>query len=299
MVYSGNQQHCRYIAVNTNSKKMVLVTGCSSGIGKTVAYGLRDLGYTVYPTVRKSSDLAALINDGFDALALDYANPNSVDAAFDQLMAKTGNQLFAVFHNGAYGQPGAVEDISRSALEAQFASNVFGWHQLNNRILPIMRKQGYGRILVNSSVLGFVAFPMRGAYNASKFALEGLFDTLRLELEGANIHISLIEPGPITSNFRKNAKLAFEKQIFDCPEVLDNSPHKEHYNTVMARLEAEGNVDPFTQPPEQVLKRVVHALTAKKPRIRYPVTFPTYLFAILKRLLPGSWLDKILLRAAR
>jgi len=177
------------------NNKTVLVTGCSSGIGKTVAYGLREKGFTVYPTVRKPSDLQALRDDGFDAFLLDYADSHSVQQGFDALMKKTGNQLYAVFHNGAYGQPGAVEDLTRETLEAQFATNVFGWHQLNNLILPVMRQQGYGRIIVNSSILGFIAFPMRGAYNASKFALEGLFDTLRLELKSSNIFISLIERG--------------------------------------------------------------------------------------------------------
>jgi len=157
--------------------KTVLVTGCSSGIGKTVAYGLREKGFTVYPTVRKPEDLQALKDNGFAPILLDYADSKSVQYAFDELMLKTEGQLYGVFHNGAYGQPGAVEDLSRETLEKQFATNVFGWHQLNNLILPIMRQQGYGRIVVNSSILGFIAFSMRGAYNASKFALEGLFDT--------------------------------------------------------------------------------------------------------------------------
>lgn len=280
-------------------QKTVLVTGCSSGIGKTVAYGLRDKGYIVYPTARKSSDVDELIKAGFDAIQLDYADSASVESAFKTLMEKTGNQLFAVFHNGAYGQPGGVEDLSREALEKQFACNVFGWHQLNNLLLPIMRKQGYGRIIVNSSVLGIIAFPMRGAYNASKFALEGLFDTLRLELKNTAIFISLIEPGPIASQFRKNAKIAFEQNVYNDKKILDNSPHKAHYQQVMARLSKEGNVDPFTLPPEAVLKKVEHALTSSKPKIRYAVTFPTHLFSVLKRLLPHRCLDWVLLKASR
>lgn len=280
-------------------QKTVLVTGCSSGIGKTVAYGLREKGYQVYPTARKSEDVEQLITAGFDAIQLDYADGKSVELAFRSLMEKTNHQIYAVFHNGAYGQPGAVEDISREALEKQFASNVFGWHQLNNLILPVMRKQGYGRIIVNSSVLGIIAFPMRGAYNASKFALEGLFDTLRLELHDTNIFISLIEPGPITSDFRKNAKIAFEKNIYNDKAILENSSHKEYYQKVMARLSKKGNVDPFTLPPEAVLKRVEHALSCSKPKVRYPVTFPTYLFSVLKRVLPHRWLDWVLLKAAK
>ena len=284
---------------NMQTKLPVLVTGCSSGIGKTVAYGLRDYGFTVYPSVRKSIDLAPLMADGFEAIQLDYADAVSVDAAFKQLMQKTNHKLFAIFHNGAYGQPGAVEDISRRALEQQFAANIFGWHQLTTLALPVMRQQGYGRIVVNSSVLGLVAFPMRGAYNASKFAIEGLFDTLRLELHGSGISISLIEPGPISSDFRKNAKRAFEQNVYHQTDILQNSVHQAHYHQVIHRLEKDGKVDPFTLPPEAVLKRVIHALSSRKPQIRYSVTFPTYLFSVLKRILPYAMLDWILRRAAK
>lgn len=279
--------------------KTVLVTGSSSGIGKTVAYGLREEGFTVYTTVRREQDMEPLRRDGFDVILLDYADAASVESAFSELMLKTHQQLFAVFHNGAYGQPGGVEDLSREAMEKQFASNFFGWHQLNNLILPVMRKQGYGRILVNSSVLGLVALPMRGAYNASKFALEGLFDTLRLELHGSGIHVSLIEPGPITSDFRKNAKKAFEENIYHRPDILQASPHQAHYSDVIERLAAEGSVDPFTLPAEAVLKKVVHALTSSRPKIRYPVTLPTYFLGTLKRLLPHACLDWVVRKVVK
>lgn len=275
-------------------KKTILVTGCSSGIGQTVAYGLREQGYIVYPTARKTEDIEKLKQDGFDPIKLDYADSLSVDNAFKKLMQRTDNQLYAVFHNGAYGQPGAVEDLSREVLEKQFASNVFGWHQLNNLLLPVMRKQNYGRIIINSSVLGLVALPMRGAYNASKFALEGLFDTLRLELSDTNIKVSLIEPGPIKSHFRKNALQAFIANI-----KVEQSPFAELYKNVLKRLEAKDSDDPFTLPPEAVLKKVLHALNSKRPKIRYYVTFPTYLLATLKRLLPHKWLDKVLLNISK
>ncbi len=279
---------------HTNPPKTVLVTGCSSGIGRCVALGLRAQGFIVYPTVRKEQDAQALQALGFEPILLDYSDEYSVQAAFDQLMVKTNHQLYGVFHNGAYGQPGAVEDISRRTLEKQFATNVFGWHQLNNLIIPIMRKQGYGRIIVNSSILGFVAFTMRGAYNASKFALEGLFDTLRLELYGSGIYVSLVEPGPIESHFRKNAKLAFEENLYSQPAIIDKSHYKDYYSQVFERLNKKENPIPFTLPPEAVLKKVLHALTSRRPRIRYRVTFPTHLFAILKRVLPSRWLDHIL-----
>jgi len=279
-------------------KKTVLVTGCSSGIGRCVAYGLRDKGYLVYPTARKAEDLKELLDDGFDAIALDYSDSQGVEAAFNSLMQKTNHELYAVFHNGGYGQPGAVEDLTRVALEAQFACNFFGWHQLNNLILPVMRKQGYGRIIVNSSVLGLVALPMRGAYNASKFALEGLFDTLRLELKNSNIFVSLIEPGPIATEFRANSHKAFEKYVYNNKTIMDTSAHRHSYEKTIERLTHQGKSIPFTLPPESVLKRVEHALTSNTPKIRYAVTVPTYVFGFLKRVLPCRLLDWVLLKSA-
>jgi len=136
-----------------------------------------------------------------------------------------------------------------------------------------------------------VALTYRGAYNASKFALEGLADTLRLELRGTGIHISLIEPGPILSNFRQNSFALYQKNI-----VVEHSAHRDKYLAMEARLQKEGAAVPFTLPAEAVAKKVVHALEAKRPQIRYYVTFPTYLFGTLKRLLPHAWLDKLLLK---
>jgi NAD(P)-dependent dehydrogenase (short-subunit alcohol dehydrogenase family) len=280
-------------------KKTVLVTGCSTGIGRCVAYGLRDKGYIVYPTARKKNDLQALIDDGFEAIALDYSDSQSVESAFNELMQKTNRELYAVFHNGAYGQPGAVEDLTRAVLEAQFSCNVFGWHQLNNLILPVMRQQGYGRIIINSSVLGLVALPMRGAYNASKFALEGLFDTLRMELKNTHIFVSLIEPGPIATEFRANSHKAFEEHIYNNKNILEASAHRHSYEKTIKRLIHKGKAVPFTLSPESVLKRVEHALTSDKPKIRYAVTVPTYVFGFLKRILPHRYLDWILLKFAK
>jgi NAD(P)-dependent dehydrogenase (short-subunit alcohol dehydrogenase family) len=279
-------------------KKTILITGCSSGIGRCVAYGLRDKGYLVYPTARKPEDLKVLLDDGFDAIALDYSDSQSVESAFNTLMQKTNRELYAVFHNGAYGQSGAVEDLTRAALEAQFACNVFGWHQLNNLIVPVMRQQEYGRIIINSSVLGLVALPMRGAYNASKFALEGLFDTLRLELTNTNIFVSLIEPGPIATKFRANSYKAFEKYIYNNKTILDASAHQHSYQKTVERLVHKGKAVPFTLSPESVLKRVEHALTSSKPKIRYAVTVPTYVFSFLKRVLPYRLLDWVLLKVS-
>ena len=269
--------------------KSILITGCSSGIGLCVAEGLKARGYRVFATARKETDAQQLRADGFESLRLDLTDSDSITAAVDEILARTHGTLDALFNNGAYGQPGAVEDLSRDALRAQFETNLFGSHELTNQILPVMRRQGHGRIIQNSSVLGFVALRYRGAYNASKYALEGLSDTLRLELAGTNIHVSLIEPGPISSRFRENAFKAYQENID--PE---NSVHRDKYLAMEARLKTEGPVVPFTLPPEAVLKKVIHALESRRPRARYYVTFPTYLFGFLKRVLSTRLLDRLL-----
>jgi NAD(P)-dependent dehydrogenase (short-subunit alcohol dehydrogenase family) len=271
------------------TKKSVLITGCSSGIGLSVAEGLKDRGYRVFATARQAIDAERLAAAGFESRQLDLADPASIQTAMDDILDRTGNTLDALFNNGAYGQPGAVEDLSREVLRQQFETNLFGWHELTNLVIPVMRRQGHGRIIQNSSVLGFVALRYRGAYNASKFALEGLTDTLRLELAGSGIHISLIEPGPIASRFRENAFKAYQRNI-----KPEGSPHQDMYRQMEQRLTTQGPAVPFTLPPEAVLKKVIHALESNRPRARYYVTFPTYLFGFLKRVLSGRLLDKVL-----
>ena len=274
------------------TERSILITGCSSGIGYCVAHGLHRRGYRVFATARKPADVERLSAEGLESLPLDLVDSDSIARAMEAILARTGQRLDAVFHNGAYSQPGAVEDLRREVLRQQFETNLFGWHELNNLVLPVMRAQGHGRIIYNSSILGFTAMRFRGAYNASKFALEGLVDTLRLELRGTDIHVSLIEPGPITSRIRQNAWAAYQANID--PE---HSPHHEIYKRLEARLQQEGAVVPFTLGPEAVLKRVIHALESRRPKDRYYVTFPTYLFGFLKRILPGRTLDRLLARA--
>ncbi|MCP5012238.1 MAG: SDR family NAD(P)-dependent oxidoreductase, partial [Aestuariibacter sp.] len=245
--------------------KTILITGSSTGIGKCVAHGLHQRGYRVFASVRNPDDIAAFEQAGIESLVLDYNDSASIKAAVEQVLDKTEGYLYALFNNGAYGQPGACEDLSREAIRQQFEANVFGWMELTSLVIPVMRAQGYGRIIQNSSILGFAAMSMRGAYNASKFAIEGFSDTMRLELGGTDIHVSLVEPGPVESQFRANAYRAFQQHI-----VIDNSVHCERYKEMIQRFEATGNVQPFTLPPEAVLKRVVHALESKRPKIRYP-----------------------------
>ena len=276
---------------HTESKnnKTVLITGCSTGIGYCVAKGLQAQGYRVFATARRAESVEALNKEGLESLQLDLDNSESIQSAVEEILKRTDGKLYALFNNGAYGIPGAVEDLSRDTLRTQFETNVFGWQELTNLILPVMRRQGYGRIIQNSSVLGFVAMPFRGAYNASKFAIEGLSDTLRLELRDTDIHISLVEPGPILSQFRATGVKMLEKHI-----DIENSIHRDKYRSVLERLKKEGPAAPFTLPPEAVLDKVLHALEARRPKTRYYITVPTYLFGYLKRLLPDRWIDRML-----
>jgi NAD(P)-dependent dehydrogenase (short-subunit alcohol dehydrogenase family) len=272
-----------------SARKTVLITGCSSGIGYCAAVGLQQRGHRIFATTRRRADVEKLKQQGLTALPLDLDDPASIGSCVEQVLAQSDGRIDVLFNNGAYGQPGAVEDLSRDVMRSQLETNLLGTLDLTNRVIPIMRRHGFGRIIQNSSVLGLIALPYRGAYNTSKFALEGLTDTLRLELRGTGIRVSLIEPGPIESDFRKNALRAFKQNIDE-----QHSVHRDTYQRLLRRLQQTGHVAPFTLPPEAVLKKVIHAIESDKPRVRYYVTFPTYLFATLKRLLPHAVLDRLL-----
>ncbi|MFQ5509039.1 MAG: SDR family NAD(P)-dependent oxidoreductase [Leptospirillia bacterium] len=268
----------------------VLVTGASSGIGRAAALMLRERGYRVFASARDPGDVTALNADGFEGVKLDLSSSRSVRRAADSVLSATDGRLYGLFNNAAYGQPGAVEDLSRKALSAQFEVNLFGTVELTNSILPAMRAAGEGRIVMNSSVLGFVAMPYRGAYNASKYALEGITDTLRLELAGSGVFVSLIEPGPIASRFRVNAQAAFDRQVDVAASI-----HREKYREMgEKRLSGAGAAARFTLPPEAVAKKLIRALEARRPKPRYYVTLPTHLFGVLKRVLTDRMLDRIL-----
>ena len=272
---------------NIFADKVVLITGCSSGIGYGVAKGLKQRGYRVFATARKIEDVERLKTEGFESVQLDLTDSNSIRHAVTTILELTGGKLYGLFNNGAYGQVGAVEDLSRQALIEQFETNFFGTHELTCQVIPAMRRQTEGRIIQNSSILGLTVLPLRGAYNASKYALEGLSSTLRLELHGSGVHISLIEPGPIRSQFRKNCYPHFKRHITH----IKNSPHQEKYAFAEQRLLKETDVAPFTLGTDAVLKKVIHALEAKKPKPHYFVTFPTYLLVTLRNLLPVSMMD--------
>lgn len=276
------------------SKRSVLITGCSSGIGRCLADGLKARGYRVFAAARKSADVAALAADGFDGVTLDLTSSESIHRAVDQVLERSGNSLYGLINNAGYGQPGAIEDLTREALRAQFETNVFGPHELTARLLPVFRAQNGGRIVQISSLLGIVCLAYRGAYNASKFALEALSDTLRLELRGSGIYVSLIEPGPVATRFRDNAYAAYQTNLDRA-----RSAHQRQYAAIEGRLSAPEPPTPFTAEPSDVLVKVVRALEARRPRARYPVTLPAHAFAFLRRVLPDPALDRVLAAVSR
>jgi NAD(P)-dependent dehydrogenase (short-subunit alcohol dehydrogenase family) len=278
-------------APDGGGRRSVLVTGCSTGIGRCAAQVLKAHGYRVLATARKADDLAALADEGYEAVPLDLGDGDSVAAAAEAALAATDGRLFGLFNNAAYALPGAIEDLPRAAFSEQIGVNLVGTVDLTARLLPAMRQAGAGRIVMNSSVLGYVALPYRGAYVASKYALEGIADTLRLELAGSGVYVSLIEPGSIHSAFRANARAAHARHV-----DASASAHRGAYDRMAARQEAEGREPPFSRPPEAVVRCLLHALEARRPRARYRVTLPARLLYALKRVLPDRALDGLLTR---
>jgi NAD(P)-dependent dehydrogenase (short-subunit alcohol dehydrogenase family) len=266
----------------------LLITGCSTGIGYFCAKELHKQGYNVLATCRYAKDVKRLEDEGLSAYQLDLRDSKSIKDAVAWAEELSGGKIDVLFNNGAYGQPGAVEDLSRTVLKEQFETNVFGTQELTNEVLPLMRKHGHGRVIYNSSILGFVSMSYRGAYNSSKYAIEVLCDTLRLELKGSGIDIVLIEPGPIRSDFRKNALKKFKSNI-----DIERSVHEKVYKKTLERLEGKENA-PFTLGEEAVYKVLIKAIESKNPKNRYRVTLPSKLFWFLKRVLSSRILDKIL-----
>ena len=270
--------------------RSILITGCSSGIGHHAAHTLAKRGWRVFATCRKPEDVARLQTEGLESLPLDLTDTASITSALQEVLIRSEGRLDALFNNGAYAIPGATEDLPTDALRAIFETNLFGWHELTRQVLPVMRAQGHGRIVQNSSVLGLAALRWRGAYVATKFALEGLSDVLRLEMAGTGIHVILIEPGPVTSRIRENSIPHFERWI-----DWQASPRADQYrDELRARLYEARDKDFFELPPEAVTRRLIHAIEARRPRPRYFVTTPTLLLGTARRLLPTRLLDMIL-----
>ena len=270
------------------SERSLLITGCSSGIGACCADGMKARGWRVIATARKRQDIDGLKAQGLDALYLDYTEPHSIAECAAEALRLTGGKLGALFNNGGYGQPGAVEDVETQVLRDQFEANFFGWHDLTRQLIPAMRQNGGGRIVQNSSLLGLVSLKYRGAYNASKFAVEGLSDAMRQELKGSGIHVSIIEPGPIASRFGERALAAYRENI-----DIANSPHSEVYEHRINALET-AIPTPLTLGPEAVLKKLIHALESRFPRPRYYVTLPTHALGFGRRILSTRMLDLLM-----
>jgi len=276
-------------SATTTGRRTIIVTGASSGIGAFCARALRDEGWRVFATARKPEDIAALEADGIEAFYLDYREPASIAAFAEAVLERTGGRLDALYNNGAYAQPGAVEDLPVEALREQFEANFFGWHDLTRRFVPVMRAQGHGRIVHCSSILGLVPVKFRGAYSSSKHAVEGLMLCMRAELAGSGIHVSLIEPGPVASKIASNGLPFFEKNI-----DYDNSVHRAAYQQQLARLRGGGTKSRLKLEPDAVHAVLRHALLSPRPRPHYVVTLPAKIGVLLKRLLPASTLYRVL-----
>ncbi|MGI9404996.1 MAG: SDR family NAD(P)-dependent oxidoreductase [Hyphomicrobiaceae bacterium] len=266
---------------STDPEKSILITGCSSGIGLCCAFGMRDRGWRVFATARKDDDLAMLEAEGVEAIYLELLEPNSIAACAEEVLARTNGKLYALFNNAAYGQPGAVEDLTTETLRRQIEANVIACHDLTNRIVPAMRATGRGRIVQCSSVLGFISPPWRGAYNASKHALEALTKSMRYELEGTGIRLASIQPGPIESRFVENAVAALTDHV-----DLDNSPHAETYKMRLESMK-QGGKTTFKLGPEAVLQKLIHAVESPRPKLTYKVTWPTHFADWTVRFLPS------------
>jgi len=274
------------------SQKSILITGCSTGIGYDAAHTLHKRGWRVFATCRSEVDCERLRDEGLESFRLDYQDESSIESAIAETLERTGGTLDALFNNGAYAIPGAVEDLSRDALRDIFETNVFGQIDLSNRLIPVMREQGYGRIIFNSSVLGFISTPYRGSYCATKFALEALVDAQRMEHRDSPLEFILIEPGPISTDFGNNAIKQFEKWI------NRETTHRNDAYTAMIekRNKTVGKKDFSELPPSGVTDKLIHALESSRPNPRYFVTWATHISGVLRRVLPTRMLDMILSR---
>lgn len=273
-------------------QKTILITGCSSGIGLDAARGMWDRGWRVFASCRQQQDCDRMRDEGFDSPLIDYTRPDTITDGLKQVLTATGGGLDVLFNNGAHGLPGAVEDLPTEALRDIFESNFFGWHELTRQVLPVMRAQGHGRIVQNSSILGLVTFPWRGAYVATKYAIEGLTDTLRIELTDTNIHVILIEPGPVTSKIRENSIPHFERYV-----DWRASPLRARYEeSLLKRLYESKGPDRFELPASAVTAKLIHACESPRPSPRYYVTTPTHIAGFLRRILPTRSIDRILAR---
>jgi NAD(P)-dependent dehydrogenase (short-subunit alcohol dehydrogenase family) len=278
----------------SHQKQVILITGCSTGIGHDAAFSLAQRGHRVIASCRKEKDVQRLNELGCEAILMDMDDSDSIQNAFAEVLTRTQGTLDVLINNAGYGQAGALEDISREVLRQQFETNVFGLMELTRLAIPVMRRQGAGRIINMSSVLGLISMPFRGAYNASKYAVEGLCDTLRLELKPAGIHVICVEPGPINSQFRDNVIDISLQKI-----EMTRSHFEKQYQQMLGAFKQKKSDSMFTKSTDVVVKKLIHAIESRNPRSKYPVTFPTHLFIVLKRILSINMLDRMLMYLSR
>ena len=270
--------------------KNILITGCSSGIGKDVAITLHNKGWRVFATCRSKTDCTFFTKLGIESFPLDLIKEESINCAVNLVKEKTKSQLDVLFNNGAYAIPGAIQDIPRSAMREIFEVNVFGQIDLINRCIPLMMNSDYPKIINCSSVLGFISLPYRGLYSATKYSIEALTDALRRENYDSKIKFVLIQPGPINTDIKKKSIKHFEKWI-----DWKKSIHQKTYeNKVIKRLYDNSYKDSFNSyelQPNEVTKILINILNSKKPKARYKITIQTKIAQIMTKLLPTNTLD--------
>lgn len=272
--------------------KSVLVSGCSSGIGLATAKLLREKGWTVFPTARKVEDLDMLEQNGFQSIQMDVSSSVSINAAVEEVLSENNGHLGAVVNNAGFGMPGAIQDLTRDAMRHQFEVNLFGLQELTNRLIPVFREQGYGRIVNVSSVVGRIALPFMGIYSASKFALEAVSDVQRVELSPDHISVSIVEPGPIQTRFSTNC--AGEGEVaLDTEQSRFGPSYRKYFDK---RRNGGMSEDRFRLPPEAVAEKILHAVESRNPKIRYCVTLPAHLGSLAARFVPAGLIDRVLIK---
>lgn len=289
---AANGKPRRISGIPVEELRTIIVTGASSGIGAYCARALKADGWRVFATARKDRDIAALASEGIEAFHLDYSDRQSIEALVAAVLERTGGKIDALYNNGAYAQAGAVEDLPVEALREQFEANFFGWHELTRRVMPTMRRQGHGRLVHCSSILGLMPLPYHGAYCASKYALEGLMLSMRQELLGSGIHVSLIEPGPVKSGLHENGLPLFTRNV-----QAEGSVHHAGYQRQLRKLDEDSRRSRMQAGPEVVYAALKHALLSRRPRPHYVVTMPARLGVLFKRLLPAPLFYRLLAKS--
>ena len=263
--------------------KTVLITGCSSGIGRATAEAFVDEEWTVYATARDEDDVADLAESGCETAELDVTNAREIDRVVDRILDEQG-RLDVLVNNAGTVQFGPVEDVPTDAVHEQFDVNVYGPHRLIRAVLPHMRERETGRIINVSSAVGLLATPGEGIYSSSKFALEGMSDALRNEVDQYGIDVVLVEPGPVATEF--------ETQVSDSRERLDRSGAYESIYEVQDDRESIGASETFGMPPEVVAAVITDAALVSDPDPRYPVGRIAKACALARRL-PSRWRDRV------